>query len=300
MTHLTLSGIIAYPVTPFLAGDAGIDVAALRQVIDRLVASGADAIAPLGSTGEAAYLSDPEWDEVAEVSVKHVARRVPTVVGISDLTTKNAVRRARFAETAGADVVMVMPMSYWKLNEQEIARHYARISEAIGIPIMIYNNPATSGVDLRPELIARMMRDLENVTMVKESSGDIQRMHRLMQLSDGAIKFYNGSNPLALEAFAAGAAGWCTAAPNLIPAWPKRLHAAIAAGNLARAREIFYRQLPLLQFILQGGLPATIKGGLKLLGIEAGVPREPLSPMSAEATAQLHGILDKIGSPRET
>jgi 4-hydroxy-tetrahydrodipicolinate synthase len=290
------AGIIAYPVTPFHAGNDGVDAGRLQLLIDRLIATGADAIAPLGSTGEAAYLNDEEWDEVAEVSIKQVARRVPTVVGISDLTTRKAVRRAKFAEQAGADAVMVMPMSYWKLTEHEISRHYARIAESIGIPIMVYNNPATSGVDMRPELIARRVRDLDNVTMVKESSGDIQRMHRLHQLSDGAIRFYNGSNPLALEAFAAGAVGWCTAAPNLIPEWTQRLHRAATTGNAGEAREVFYRQLPLLQFILQGGLPATIKGGLKLLGFDAGVPREPLSPMTMEATAELKAILDKLGA----
>jgi 4-hydroxy-tetrahydrodipicolinate synthase len=189
---------------------------------------------------------------------------------------------------------MVMPMSYWKLSESEIVRHYAKISESIGIQIMVYNNPATSGVDMRPELIARMVRDLANVTMVKESTGDLQRMHRLSQLSDGAIRMYNGSNPLALGAFAAGAVGWCTAAPNLIPTLPKRLHRAIADGNLNEARSVFYRQLPLLQFIVQGGLPTTIKGGLRLLGFDAGVPREPLQPMSPEATSELKSILDRV------
>lgn len=293
-SRVVLSGIIAYPITPFTTGEGNVDAPRLRQVLDRLLATGCDAIAPLGSTGESAYLDDDEWDEVAEVSVKHVAKRVPTVVGISDLTTKNAIRRARFAESVGADAVMVMPMSYWKLSESEIVRHYAKISESIGIQIMVYNNPATSGVDMRPELIARMVRDLANVTMVKESTGDLQRMHKLSQLSDGAIRMYNGSNPLALGAFAAGAVGWCTAAPNLIPTLPKRLHRAIADGNLNEARSVFYRQLPLLQFIVQGGLPTTIKGGLRLLGFDAGVPREPLQPMTPEATSELKSILDRV------
>jgi len=294
MADPVFRGIIAYPVTPFKPGDGGIDATALRGLVDRLVAGGSDAIAPLGSTGESAYLTDEEWDEVADVSVKQVAKRVPTVVGISDLTTKNAVRRAKFAEQVGADAIMVMPMSYWKLTEPEIATHYARIAEAVGIPIMVYNNPATSGVDMRPEFIAKMVREITNVTMVKESTGDVQRMHRLAQISDGAIHYYNGSNPLALAAFAAGAVGWCTAAPNLVPEWPKRLHRAIVADKLNEAREVFYRQLPLLQFILRGGLPSTIKGGLRILGFDAGVPRDPLRPMSAEDTAELKGILDKL------
>lgn len=292
-TRVSLSGIIAYPVTPF-AADGRVDAQRLRDLVDRLLAAGSDAIAPLGSTGESAYLTDDEWDEVAEVSVKQVGKRVPTVVGISDLTTQNAVRRAKFAESVGADAVMVMPMSYWKLSEPEIARHYATISEAIGIQIMVYNNPATSGVDMRPDFIARMVRDLDNVTMVKESTGDLQRMHRLAQLSDGAIRMYNGSNPLALGAFAAGAVGWCTAAPNLIAKWPQRLHRAVTSGNLDEARTVFYRQLALLQFIVQGGLPTTIKGGLKLLGFDVGVPRLPLQPMTPEATNELKTILDRM------
>lgn len=292
--NTVFKGIIAYPITPFRADDGSVDTATLEQLIDRLIETGSDSIAPLGSTGESAYLDDDEWDQVAEVSVKRVARRVPTVVGISDLTTKNAVRRAQFAERCGADAIMVMPMSYWKLNEQEIVRHYGKIAESVGIPIMVYNNPATSGVDMQPELIARMLRDLDNVTMVKESTGDIQRMHRLMQLTDGGVDMFNGSNPLALEAFAAGAVGWCTAAPNLIPTWTRRLYQEVIANDMKKAREVFYRQLPLLQFILRGGLPMTIKGGLRLVGFEAGVPRDPLCAMTAEAASELRAILDTL------
>jgi 4-hydroxy-tetrahydrodipicolinate synthase len=130
--------------------------------------------------------------------------------------------------------------------------------------------------------------------MVKESSGDIQRMHRLMQLSDGRIPLYNGSNPLALEAFAAGAVGWCTAAPNLIPRLCLELYQAAQDGDLERARALFYRQLPLLQFILQGGLPTTIKAGLQLCGIDAGVPRLPLQPLDAARRERLAGLIDQL------
>lgn len=110
-------------------------------------------------------------EEVAFVSIHQVAKRVPTVVGISELTTHNAIRRAKFAEQVGADAVMVLPISYWKLSEREVFQHYAAIAQAISIPIMVYNNPATSGIDLSPELIARMVKEIDNVTMVKESTG---------------------------------------------------------------------------------------------------------------------------------
>ncbi|PAU63770.1 dihydrodipicolinate synthase family protein [Pseudomonas indica] len=294
MKELNLKGIIAYPITPFSACGERIDGDTLGLLIDRLIDSGCHAIAPLGSTGESAYLNDKEWDEVAERSLSQVNRRVPVIVGISDLTTQNAIRRARFAQAHGADAVMVLPVSYWKLSEREIYRHYSRIAQAIDIPIMLYNNPATSGVDMSPELIARIVREVDNVTMVKESTGDIQRMHRLAQLSDRRIPMYNGSNPLALEAFAAGAVGWCTAAPNLIPALNLRLYEAALAGDLQQARDLFYRQLPLLQFILKGGLPTTIKAGLTLCGIDAGAPRLPLEALDEAETERLAAILDTL------
>ena len=295
MTTKTINGIVAYPITPFTLGDNQIDIASLQQSIERLVVAGVHAIAPLGSTGESAYLDDTEWDEVAESSVAQVAQRVPVIVGISDLTTRNAIRRAVFAEKAGADAVMVLPISYWKLSEAEIHAHYAAIAKAINIPIMVYNNPATSGIDMSPKFIARLVREIDNVTMVKESTGDIQRMHELHRLSDGIIPFYNGSNPLALEALIAGATGWCTAAPNLIPRLTIELYEASQAGEAHRARELFYRQLPLLQFILQGGLPTTVKAGLRLLGFEAGTPRRPLQPLSVNAEVELQALLSHLG-----
>ncbi|KVO18731.1 dihydrodipicolinate synthase family protein [Burkholderia ubonensis] len=287
---ILLQGIIAYPVTPFSA-DGDVDLKALDALIERLVADGVHGIAPLGSTGESAYLSDAEWEAVADTSIRAVRKRVPTVVGISDLTTVGAVRRARFAEQAGADAVMVLPVSYWKLGNDEIVGHYRAIGDAIGIPVMLYNNPATSGVDMSPELIATICRTVDNVTMVKESTGDIMRMHRLAQLSDGAIPFYNGSNPMALAALAAGAAGWCTAAPNLNARLPLALVEAVRAGDLARAREVFHAQLPLLQFIVSGGLPVTVKAGLRLRGFDAGEPRKPLLPLGEDRTRDLARLL---------
>ena len=287
-------GIVSYPVTPFDADTGHIDLMAARRLIERLVATGSHGIAPLGSTGESAYLDDAEWDAVADTCIKQVNQRLPVIVGISDLTTRNAIRKARFAEAAGADAVMVLPVSYWKLSDDEIFRHYAAIADATTLPIMAYNNPATSGIDMKPELIVKMVNRIPNVTMVKESTGDIQRMHRIVQLSDGEIPMFNGSNPLALEAFAAGAVGWCTAAPNIIGEWPKKLYEAFIDGDLEEARATFYSQLEVLQYILKGGLPTTVKAGLRLRGFEAGTPRLPLVASSEEATLELKKLLEAI------
>ncbi|MER2015134.1 dihydrodipicolinate synthase family protein [Pseudomonas simiae] len=289
MSSPNIHGIIGYTITPFSTDGQRIDLNTLGRSIDRLIEGGVHAIAPLGSTGEGAYLSDAEWDEVSAYSLAKIARRVPTIVSVSDLTTAKAVRRARYAEANGADVVMVLPTSYWKLSEAEILGHYAAIGDSIGVPIMLYNNPATSGTDMSVDLILRIIKQVPNVTMVKESTGDIQRMHHLHRQSD--VPFYNGCNPLALEAFAAGAKGWCTAAPNLIPELNLALYEAVLANDLTQAREVFYRQLPLLDFILKGGLPATIKAGLRLTGLEAGDPRLPVFPLGEVGIEQLKTLL---------
>lgn len=295
---LLLKGIITYPITPFNE-DGSINTNALNLLIEKLIDSGSNAIAPLGSTGESAYLNDDEWTLVAETSVKKVAKRLPVIVGVSELTTQNAIKRAKIAEQVGADAIMVLPASYWKLTDAEILTHYATIADATSLPIMVYNNPATSGIDLSPELIVDMYKSISNVTMVKESTGDIQRMHKIKVLSQGDLPFYNGSNPLALEAFAAGASGWCTAASNLIPHWPTKLYDAFQANDIDRARTLFYQQLPVLEFILKGGLPTTIKAGLKRAGLDVGAPRRPLQPLGDAQLQQLGKLLDALAASPE-
>ena len=287
-------GIIGYTITPFSPCGEQLDLPALGQSIERLIDSGVHSIAPLGSTGEGAYLSDTEWQQVARHSLECIDKRVPSIVSVSDLTTAGAVRRARYAQQHGADAVMVLPCAYWKLSEAEIIQHYRSIGAAIDLPIMLYNNPATSGTDMPVELILRIVGEVDNVTMVKESTGDIQRMHKLQVLGEGQVPFYNGCNPLALEAFVAGASGWCTAAANLIPELNLSLYQAVAAGDLQQARALFYRQLPLLDFILKGGLPATIKAGLALTGLPVGEPRRPVFGLDDSGKATLRSLLEEL------
>ncbi len=284
-----IHGIIAYPVTPF--GADGIDTARLAALVERLVSSGVHAIAPLGSTGELAYLDEPEFDAVVDSTIAIVASQVPVIVGVSDVTTAKTIRRARYAQRAGADAVMILPVSYWKLTQREITQHYRSISDAIDIPIMAYNNPATSGVDMSPELLVGMFETIDNVTMVKESTGDLSRMRRINELSGGQLPFYNGSNPLVLDALGAGASGWCTAAPCLRPQPCIDLYEAVRAGDLDTAQARYDELKPLLEFIVAGGLATTVKAGLDLLGFPVGNPRPPLLPLDESGRAELKELL---------
>ncbi len=288
----TLRGIIAYPITPFDAEEK-VDIDLFKKLTDRLVTSGSHAIAPLGSTGVLPYLNDEEKEAVVEATIAVVAGRVPVVTGVSNLTTERTTYHARFAEAAGAAAVMIIPMSYWKLTDDEIFAHYRKVAEAISIPIMAYNNPATGGIDMPPALLKRLL-EIPNVTMIKESTGDVQRMHYLRRVLGEEVAFFNGSNPLALAAFSAGAVGWCTAAPNLIPELNLALYNAIMANDLNNAREIFYGQQELLEFITSKGLPRTIAAGLEILGVEAGSLRNPLAPLGEPDAARLEALLAEL------
>ncbi len=285
----SLRGIVAYPITPFTEGGR-VDERLLGRIVDDMLAAGVHAIAPLGSTGVLPYLSDEEREAVTDLVVKRVAGRAPTLVGVSSLTTERTVHHAKYAERAGATAVMILPMSYWKLSDKEIVTHFETVAKAISLPIAVYNNPATGGLDLSPDTIARLLR-IPNVTMVKESTGDVNRMHRLVQLCGDQVAFYNGSNPLALAAFVAGARGWCTAAPHVIPRLTVELYDAVTRGDLDAARRSFYRQLPFLQFIVAHGLPRAISAALELMGHRVGPLRAPLQPLEKERVEELRRIL---------
>ena len=293
---MKLSGIVGYPVTPFKSNNQGVDLELLGHVIDILLEAKVDAVAALGSAGEAAYLSETEWQQVAKYTVNHVNGRVPVVIGIAELTTSQAVERAKYADEIGADLIMVSPFSYYKLDEDELFLHYESISNATPLPIMIYNNPATCGVDMTPEFMLKMVSEIENTCMIKESTGDIQRMHKIHKLSQGKVPFFNGCNHMVLEALNAGASGWCTVAPCLIGEQPKQLFDAVKHGNNENAKELFYRQYEFLEFIVKSGLAAAVKSGFSLQGTNIGEPRRPLLPLSNSDQQQLKTMLLELNS----
>lgn len=292
MNNHTFKGIIAYPITPFNTQEQ-VDLPLFKKLVERLVTSGSHGIAPLGSTGVMPYLNDEEKEAITEATIQQVAGRLPVVTGVSNLTTERTIYHAKFAEKAGSTAVMIIPMSYWKLTDNEIFSHYEAVAKSISIPIMAYNNPATGGIDMSPALLKKLL-EIPNVTMIKESSGDLQRMHTLRRDLGEEVAFFNGSNPLALGAFAAGALGWCTAAANLIPELNIGLYDAIQKSDLPSAQNLFYKQLNLLKYLLAKGLPRAIKSGLEILGEEGGELRGPLKPLNSQEVTELATLLNAL------
>ncbi|WP_316833057.1 dihydrodipicolinate synthase family protein [Pedobacter aquatilis] len=291
MNSIPFKGIISYPITPFTE-DNQVDIPLFKKLVERLVLSGSHGIASLGSTGVLPYLNDSEKEAVTEATIAQVANRVPTLIGVSNLTTERTIHHARFAEKAGATAVMIIPMSYWKLSDEEILKHYDTVASKISIPIMAYNNPATGGIDMSPALLKRLL-EIPNVTMIKESTGDVQRMHYLRSVLGEDVAFYNGANPLALAAFAAGATGWCTAAPNLIPDLNMALYHAVEQNDFKSAEKIFLEQFDLLKFIVNKGLPRAIQAGLNIFKEDGGYLRAPLLPLHTNEVRELEEILSK-------
>lgn len=291
---MNLSGIIGYTVTPFSSDNKSIDLDKLGKIIDVLLESKVDAIAALGSAGEAAYLNESEWKQVADYTVRKVGGKIPVIIGVAELTTEQAINYAKYAYEIGANMIMLSPFSYYKLREQEIYSHYESVSNATPLPIMIYNNPATCGVDMSPEFMLKMIDGIENASMIKESTGDIQRMHKIYKLSEGKTPFFNGCNHMALEALNAGASGWCTAAPCLIGNRPKQLFDAVKEGKSEKAKTLFYQQYEFLEFIVKSGLAAAVKSGFALQGNEVGDPRKPLLPLDKQAQSRLKSLLTNL------
>jgi len=291
------SGVIAYTVTPFTDdGEVNTNALtnALTNVINKLINTGASAIAALGSAGECAYLEDHEWELVTEQSIKSVDKRLPIIIGISELTTRKAIQKAIFAEEKGADAVMVAPLVYYPLSEDEIYEHYSSISAAISIPIMVYSNPVSSGVEMSAEFMLSMVQGIEQVCMIKESSVDINRVNTIKRLCGDTAAVFAGCNYLALDALKAGVDGWCTTAPNLIGDGATRIVNAVNNNDVELAEKLFEHYENLLMFMVEKGLARTVKAGLQLKGITVGTPRKPLKALSEENTTRLAKLLTDL------
>ena len=209
-------GIFAVLVTPFTKSDK-VDEKILRKHVRYLIDKGkVHGLIPTGSTGEFTALTDDERTLVAEIVIEEAKGKVPVVVGTAAVATKDMVRYSQNAQNQGADGIMVVPSYYCHPDSREIYEHYKTLSQSVSIPIVLYNNPSTSGVDMQPELVARIAQ-LDNVSYIKESSGDMTRVAAIQKLTGNKLKVFCGCDTLTLEMFLIGAAGWVSAPANIIP-----------------------------------------------------------------------------------
>ncbi len=269
---MSFRGTYTVMVTPF--DEAGrVDVTVLRRFVDWQIASGIHGLIPLGSTGEFLSLTDTERSLVAHTVVAQAAGRVPVFIGTGAENTADVVRYSHEAETLGADGVMIIPPFYSTPTDDEIFEHYRVVAEAIGIPIMLYNNPATANVDLYPSLVARLS-GIDNCRLIKESTMDVTRVRDILRLCGDRMQVFGGI--LGFESFVEGACGWVAVASNVMPAEMSRLFALSQdGGDIRAARQLYHDCLPVIEFVGGQAYVAGSKSLLRRMGLEVGLPRPP-------------------------
>ena len=211
----TFSGSYTVTITPFTAGGAAIDYDAWKRFLDWQLACGVPGIIILGTTGEFLTITDEERGEFVENTVKYINGRIPVLVGTMNAHTPNAVRYSRQAEDLGADGLMIIPPYYYTPTDDEIFNYYKAICEAVALPIMLYNNPFTSNVDMSANLVGRLTKAFEQIRYIKEASQRIERIHDIIIESDGLMNVWAGQR--VLESYKMGAKGYVNPYGNYIP-----------------------------------------------------------------------------------
>ena len=296
-------GSYTVAVTPFTDDGSEVDLKALRRFIDWQLECGVPGIIVLGTTGEFLTISDDERARIVETTVKHVAGRIPVLVGSSNAYTPNAVRYSREAEALGADGLMIAPPYYYTPTEDEIYNYYRAIAEAVALPIMLYNNPVTTNVDMSASLVARLTRDFENIRYIKEASLDVARVFDIVEETDGVMNVFAGER--IVESFLLGAVGYVNPYGNYIPKATSRIWDLLVAGDLDSAREIQQRLHAFDKIIVQGhptyGHQCYSKALAAAVGMPLGDVRPPLTTFrelgeeGVQRRRKLMEIINEIG-----
>src|SRR5438445_7587981 len=288
----TFRGTYTVMITPFTpAGD--VDAEALRDFVDWQIGQGIHGLVPLGSTGEFLSLDDDEKALVTEAVIVQAAGRVPVLIGTGAEDTREVVRLSRRAETLGADGVMIIPPFYSTPTDDELVHHYKTVADAISLPIMVYNNPATANVDLKPALVARLA-EIDNCLYIKESTLEVTRVRDVIRLCGNRMTVFGGI--LGFESFVEGAQGWVAVASNVVPSAMARIFSLVADhGALKEARELYLKYLPVIELV--GGQAYVARGQAlrRHMGLSAGNPRPPPLPLPAAQDEAALALVGRFG-----
>jgi len=281
-------------VTPFGKGGE-VDAGAFEPLVDYAIAEGASALMPTALTGEGPLLSEDETFLVWEAVFAANRGRRPVLPAIISFTTEAAVRRARRAEAMGAEALLlapIVPELYAGRSERDVFRFHEEVAGATALPILLFNYPSLTGVDLTPDLVERLA-SIPNVRGIKESTGDSRRISALRRRLDSRIEVICGAPTAALESLALGCTSWITGILNVVPRAGDELMKSMEQGDLELARRLYFeRILPLVDMLDRTSNPTgTIKAGVRLRGIDVGVPRAPGQDLLASELAELRALL---------
>ncbi len=285
-------GIIPAMVTPVTA-DGKINVEALRKLTNYLIQGGVHGLFPAGSQGEFYALTFEEKKRVIEVVVEEAKGRVPVYAGTGAVTTREAVALTKMAEEAGVSAVSILTPFFIRPNEEELFEHYLAISKATRLPVLLYNNPQRTGVNISAEFVARASK-IENIVGIKDSSGDLTLTSEYIRRTGGKFSVLAGRDTLIYGTLCYGGKGAIAATANVAPRVVVEIYEAFQAGDWKRSLEAQFRLAPLRLAFDLGTFPVVIKEALNLLGIDAGVGIPPVGGITPKAKGELKEILTNM------
>jgi 4-hydroxy-tetrahydrodipicolinate synthase len=290
---MELSGCGTALVTPFGA-DGAVDEAAFVRLVEWQIESGINFLIPCGTTGEASTLSEEEWLRVVELTVKTAAGRVPVFGGCTHNATSEAVARAkRLAKTPGLTGILTANPYYNKPGQEGQYQHFRAIAEAVEMPILLYNIPSRTGVNLEPSTVLRLA-EIRNIIGVKESSGSVAQITELITQAPSGFKVLSGDDGMTLPVLALGGAGLVSVASNAIPAQMAKMVGAALAGDWPTARAINCKYAALMRAHFSEPSPAPVKAVLALMGRLEERLRLPIVPVTAATRQKLEAMLGEL------
>ena len=277
--------------TPFSEDGEQVDETALRNHIDSMLEAGVHSILVNGGTGEFAYLTREERRRLAELASEHIDGRADYVVMASAVSTTEAIEYSKHAEGVGADCLLILPPYFEGPDLEGVYYHYARISGAVDLPIMVYNIPVHTGIDITPSFYQRLM-EIDNVEYIKDSMADILRIQELLAVG---AKVFNGGDPIAFFSLVAGCPGCVWGAVNAMPVEAVNLYNLVSSGSIGEARDLWEKMFPTNRFFWRHVYNASVKAATNLSGRPVGPCRKPVQPLTDVEMAELKQAMAPLG-----
>ena len=290
MEKTVFTGSACALITPF-DEDGRVDIKALKRLTDFQITNGTDAIVVCGTTGEGAVLTNTERRRIVRAAVRAAAGRVPVIAGTGSNNTELAVAASVNAEKDGADALLVVTPYYNKCSADGLADHYRRISDAVNIPIIVYNVPSRTGLDVKPEDYARLC-EIENVVAIKEANGSISSLLKTMSLCRDRLDVYSGHDDQTAAFTSLGAKGVISVLANILPRETHELAAAGVAGRTRECADLQLRYADICSALFADVNPVPVKYAMKRLGLDRGIYRLPLTEPREEIKERIDRALN--------
>jgi 4-hydroxy-tetrahydrodipicolinate synthase len=285
-------GSLVAIVTPLKKGK--VDEKALGDLIDWQIAQGTHGIVPCGTTGESATLTHEEHERVVAFTIEAVRRRVPVIAGTGSNSTDEAIALTKHAKKAGADGALLITPYYNKPTQEGLYRHYKAVAEAVDLPIVLYNIPGRTSVNMLPPTVARLS-SIKHIVAIKEGSGSLQQVSDIIQACGERMTVLSGDDALTLPMMALGARGVITVTANIVPKDMAKMVDAFAAGKLKEAQKLHFKMSPLFAALFYETNPIPVKEALGMMGKCSAELRLPLCPMAADTREKLSRALKDYG-----